>query len=96
MRILAGHPRIASLECPSVGDKHVSQLTLSLLGPPHIARDGMPLQVDTRKAIALLAYLAVVGAPQRRDTLATLLWPDSDQPGARAGTFATLIPGPQQ
>ena len=68
----------------------MSQLTLSLLGPPHIARDGMPLQVDTRKAIALLAYLAVTGAPQRRDTLATLLWPDSDQPGARAALRRTL------
>lgn len=66
-----------------VRGKPVSRLTLLLLGPPHIECDGRPVQVDTRKAIALLTYLAMTGASQRRDTLATLLWPDSDQSSAR-------------
>ena len=37
------------------------QLTIRLLGAPGIARDGAPVAVDTRKATALLAYLAVTG-----------------------------------
>ena len=44
--------------------------------------DGAPVVVDTRKATALLAYLAVSGEPHRRDALAGLLWPEAD--GARA------------
>ena len=42
--------------------------------------DGEPLGVDTRKATALLAYLAVRAGPQSRDLLVDLLWPD---PAAR-------------
>lgn len=52
------------------------ELTVSLLGPPRVERDGVPVEVDTRKAIALLAYLAVNGQGQNRDTLAGLLWPE--------------------
>ena len=66
------------------------QLVLTLLGPPRIERDGTPIGVDTRKAIALIAYLAVTGQPQRRDTLAALLWPEYDQPHARATLRRTL------
>ena len=35
------------------------QLRLLLLGPPRIERNGQILAVDTRKATALLAYLAL-------------------------------------
>ena len=34
-----------------------SGINLFLLGPPRIEKDGLPVNVDTRKAIALLAYL---------------------------------------
>ena len=34
--------------------------------------------MDTRKAIALLAYLALAGRPISRTALAVLLWPDYD------------------
>ena len=37
------------------------RLSLYLLGPPRIERQGRPTQVDTRKAVALLAYLAITG-----------------------------------
>lgn len=61
----------------------MSHLHIFLLGPPQIVLKGMPLVVHRHKALALLAYLAVTGQPQPRDTLATLLWPDSSQPDAR-------------
>jgi len=68
----------------------LSQLTIALLGAPQIEVDHKPIEVDTRKATALLAYLAVSGVVQSRDTLAALLWPDSDQSRARAALRRTL------
>ena len=68
----------------------MSTLTIQLFGAPLAAIDGRPLITDTRKATALLAYLAVTRQPQTRDTLATLLWPDLDQGRARAALRRTL------
>ena len=65
-------------------------LRLALLGPPDIECDGAPLVVDTRKAVALLAYLAVTGERQGRDALAALLWPDHDTEHARGALRRTL------
>lgn len=67
----------------------VTPLRITLLGAAHVARDGRPLAFDTRKAVALLAYLAVAGR-QRRDTLAALLWPDADEQRARGALRRTL------
>ncbi|MGI8541652.1 MAG: ATP-binding protein [Rubrobacteraceae bacterium] len=61
-----------------------------LLGSPRVERDGVPVEADTRKAIALLAYLAVAGTPVRRDILADLLWPEYGQKKARAALRRTL------
>ena len=58
-------------------------LEVRLLGPVDVRFDGSPLRVDTRKALALLAYLVVTDRPASRVSLATLLWPDSDDDGAR-------------
>ena len=58
-------------------------LHLHFLGPPQIERDGQPVILDTRKATALLAYLAVSGQRHSRDALAVLLYPDYDQSRAR-------------
>ena len=57
----------------------MSRPKLYLFGPPRIERDGEPVEVDTRKALALVAYLAMTHQSHSRDALATLLWPEYDQ-----------------
>jgi DNA-binding SARP family transcriptional activator len=68
----------------------MSTLRVALLGPPRIEVGGEPLRVDTRKAVALLAYLASSGRRHGRDQLAALLWPDADDAHARAALRRTL------
>jgi hypothetical protein len=41
--------------------------------------DGAPVETDRRKALALLAYLAVTKQSHSREALAALFWPDYDQ-----------------
>ncbi|UCG24956.1 MAG: protein kinase, partial [Chloroflexota bacterium] len=65
-------------------------LKLFLLGPPRFERDGEPLKFDTRKNIALVAYLAVTGSSHSRETLTTLLWPELEPGRARAGLRRNL------
>jgi DNA-binding SARP family transcriptional activator/tetratricopeptide (TPR) repeat protein len=48
------------------------------------------VEVDTAKAIALLAYLVLNETRQRRETLVGLLWPESDQVHGRAALRRTL------
>jgi DNA-binding SARP family transcriptional activator len=72
------------------GGDRVSELRLALLGPPRVDRDGGPVEVDTRKAIALLAYVAVAGGWQSREGIAALLWPDYDRTHARGALRRTL------
>ena len=67
-----------------------SRLSIALLGPPVVLVDGAPLRVDTRKALALLAYLSVTGRPARRDTLCALLWRDAAPDRARASPMMVL------
>ena len=68
----------------------MSDVNVYLLGPPRIERDGAVVHVDTRKAIALVAYLATMGGGHRRDSLAALLWPEGDERRARAALRRTL------
>ncbi len=63
---------------------------MRLLGPPLIEREGAPLETDTRKATALLAYLAVTGGEHRRESLVALLWPDYEADRGRAALRRTL------
>ncbi len=51
----------------------ISTLKLFLLGSPRLERNGEPLKIDTRKSMALLAYLATTGEPYSLESLATLL-----------------------
>src|SRR6266542_3180624 len=77
---------------PSARDqeRHMAPLRLALLGAPSVEVGGAPLRVDTRKAVALLAYLACSGRRHGRDQLATLLWPEADDAHARAALRRTL------
>lgn len=63
---------------------------MSLLGAPRAVAGRTPIVTDTRKATALLAYLAVSEQPQRRATLAALLWPETDEQKARGALRRTL------
>ncbi len=67
-----------------------SPISIRLIGPVDIRVDGVPLAVDTRKAVALLAYLAVTGRPASRESIAALLWPESDEADARGALRRTL------
>jgi len=66
------------------------KLGLRLLGPPEAYRDGEPLSFRTRKAFALLCYLAAEGGTHRREKLATLLWPESEEKKARTTLRSVL------
>jgi len=65
-------------------------LSLEILGSPQIFFQKIPIQVDTRKAIALLIYLVIAGNNHTRDKLSALLWPEYDQSRARAALRRTL------
>ena len=72
-----------------------SHLLLQFLGSPQIHLDDRPISTDRRKAIALLAYLAVnhLGHPRERysrEALSALLWPDYDQAKAFSNLRTTL------
>ncbi|MET0566813.1 MAG: AAA family ATPase [Acidimicrobiia bacterium] len=64
-------------------------LDIKLLGQPDVSISGRPVVVDTRKAIALLAYL-VVEKSASRDTLSALFWAEASQERARATLRRTL------
>jgi DNA-binding SARP family transcriptional activator/tetratricopeptide (TPR) repeat protein len=70
-----------------------SRLEVRVLGPPVVRIDGQPLHTDTRKAVALLAYLTQRETSPTRDFLVELLWPDSTAErgrGALRRTVSTL------
>ncbi|MDQ3962678.1 MAG: tetratricopeptide repeat protein [Actinomycetota bacterium] len=66
-----------------------TSLRLYLFGPPRLERAGKTARFDTKKALALLAYLALE-SPQSRDHLADLLWPEHDITHARGTLRRTL------
>src|SRR5262245_4886035 len=60
-----------------------SRLEIRVLGALSASRDGRSLSLPaSRKTRALLAYLAVVGRPTRRDHLCELFWEIPDDPRA--------------
>ncbi|HLJ34563.1 MAG TPA: BTAD domain-containing putative transcriptional regulator, partial [Ktedonobacteraceae bacterium] len=68
----------------------MAAINLYLFGLPRIVYQGRAIEVERRKAIALVTYLAFAEQPQSRDALATMLWPDLDQDRARAALRSTL------
>lgn len=65
-------------------------IEVSLLGPPRVEHDGVLVAFDTRKAVALLAHLALSDRPRPREALADLLWPEADPERARGALRRTL------
>lgn len=58
------------------------RLGLQLFGAPMLHRNGSPLPLSRRKAMALLGYLAVTRRRHHREILAALLWPESEATAA--------------
>jgi predicted ATPase/DNA-binding SARP family transcriptional activator len=70
--------------------KSQPKLSLWLFGVPQIEQNGLRIEPDTRKAVALFAYLAVTGQSHTREELATILYPDYDESRAKAALRRTL------
>lgn len=66
------------------------KLALYFLGPPRIEYNGTAVKLTTRKAVALLAYLALTQNTQRRETLLALLWPELNRRRGLAALRTTL------
>ncbi len=69
----------------------MSQLQLSLFGIPIVKHDETTLTFSTRKALALLVYLAVEGGAHPRKILSESFWPELDAEHGRAALRATLF-----
>ena len=69
----------------------MSGLVPRLFGPPQIERDGTLVHIGRRKAVALLAYLAITRRAHGRDELAALLWPEMSQRQARSMVRSALV-----
>ena len=70
-------------------------LVLQFLGLPQLYLEDKPIATDRRKAIALLAYLAVndidlAGQRYSRESLSALLWPDYEQAKAFSNLRRTI------
>jgi DNA-binding SARP family transcriptional activator/Tfp pilus assembly protein PilF len=65
-------------------------LDVRLLGPPRVTRDGAAVTFETRKAMALLALLALSELPRSREALCELLYPEQDPDKARGALRRTL------
>ncbi|MEJ2750847.1 MAG: hypothetical protein P8183_23510, partial [Anaerolineae bacterium] len=68
----------------------MSTLKLYFLGSPRLELAGRLIETDTRKATAMLAYLALSGERPSRDWLAAFLWPDYDNRRSKAALRRTL------
>ncbi len=68
----------------------MTRLTLTLLGAPQLRVDETPIAFATRKALAVLIYLAVEGRPVSRESLLALLWPEGDPASTRGALRTTL------
>src|SRR3954468_7076742 len=73
-------------------DKSVdmSHLDLALLGSPEVRYADQVLAFRTRKALALLIYLAVEGGHHSRPAITALFWPESDAAHGRSMLRTTL------
>ena len=65
-------------------------LTFHLFGAPRVQRNGAPVRIIRRRAVACAVYLAVTGQEVSRDALAAFFWPETDPTNARADLRRTL------
>jgi DNA-binding SARP family transcriptional activator len=65
-------------------------LEIHLLGVPRLQRDGRIIEIDTRKAVAILAYIALDEERPSREFLTAFLWPEYDRSRSRAALRRTL------
>lgn len=56
----------------------MNQRNILLLGTPRLELDRRGVHLGRRKALALLAYLAVTGETYTREALATMFWPEHE------------------
>ena len=54
-------------------------LTLRIFGSPRVSIQGQVIKFRSRKVLALLVYLLTTRERHSRDSLMSLLWPDSDR-----------------
>ncbi len=66
------------------------RLELALLGPPEVRRSGEPVRLRTRKALALLTFLALEGGMQPRARLTALFWPEFAETQGRSSLRNTV------
>jgi DNA-binding SARP family transcriptional activator len=68
----------------------MERLTLHVLGTPELRDGDRLLTFRSRKALALLIYLAIENRPASREEIAALLWPDTEASRARGLLRSTL------
>ena len=73
----------------------MARFKLFLLGSPRLERvrperQGEPIEIRRRKALALLAYVALTAQPHSREALAALFWPELDHTRALANLRRNL------
>jgi DNA-binding SARP family transcriptional activator/predicted ATPase len=68
----------------------MGRLILRLLGTPEVSHAEQPLTFQTRKVLALLAYLVVEQGVHSRDKITALLWPESDEERGKASLRRAL------
>src|SRR5216684_1990874 len=69
----------------------MGRLNLALLGPPEVRHPEQLLRFPSRKALALLIYLAVEGGVHTRKKLTTLFWPESGETRSQGALRRTLV-----
>jgi DNA-binding SARP family transcriptional activator len=84
-------PMALSAGAPHRSVTAMSGIRFQLLGAMQAFRGDQCVVFRTRKALALLAYLAVEGGLQRREQLADLLWPGADAEAGRASLRTALF-----
>ncbi|MBI4671191.1 MAG: tetratricopeptide repeat protein [Chloroflexi bacterium] len=68
----------------------MSPVRVALFGAPRLERNAKPIEISTRKAIALLAFLVLTPRRHSRESLAALLWSEYDHTHARGALRNTL------